>query len=290
MDAFATLTANVSAYCIMAAFETIKKSFQSYDVVHYFKFQEIASAYWKLLFLYYTFDCYDIRLATCGWTILALEKAHVVLRDAAEAMEVDKPAAVPTISFERTRVGEHDREAEMRRTKLAVVPKSFKGKPAKAARKRHEITFLKIQFAYGVVLQPFFNSQEPTTTLYEIITRKKDGKSRGYAFVTMASTEEALSAIEKYDSHEWLNFLSPLVCLHNFLTVSVKPSIWTRLNDELVGLLDELVGLCDGDNGNVAVAGRNGVVELMCEVCGRSGGMRVRCDSQDPALVGSILN
>ncbi|GKE52882.1 28 kDa ribonucleoprotein, chloroplastic-like protein, partial [Tanacetum coccineum] len=34
-----------------------------------------------------------------------------------------------------------------------------------------------------------------------IITRKKDGKSRGYAFVTMASTEEALSAIEKYDSH-----------------------------------------------------------------------------------------
>lgn len=36
----------------------------------------------------------------------------------------------------------------------------------------------------------------------QIITRKKDGKSRGYAFVTMASTEEALSAIEKYDSHE----------------------------------------------------------------------------------------
>ncbi|KAK9079567.1 hypothetical protein SSX86_001240 [Deinandra increscens subsp. villosa] len=36
----------------------------------------------------------------------------------------------------------------------------------------------------------------------EIITRKKDGKSRGYAFVTMASTEEALSVIQKYDSHE----------------------------------------------------------------------------------------
>nr|GEV82543.1 28 kDa ribonucleoprotein, chloroplastic-like [Tanacetum cinerariifolium] len=36
----------------------------------------------------------------------------------------------------------------------------------------------------------------------QIITRKKDGKSRGYAFVTMASTEDALSAIEEYDSHE----------------------------------------------------------------------------------------
>ncbi|GJR32950.1 retrovirus-related pol polyprotein from transposon TNT 1-94 [Tanacetum coccineum] len=37
-------------------------------------------------------------------------------------------------------------------------------------------------------------------------------------------------------------------------------------DDQLVaGLLDELVGLCDGDNGNVAVAGRNGVVDLMCQ-------------------------
>ncbi|KAI3506987.1 hypothetical protein L1887_21674 [Cichorium endivia] len=36
----------------------------------------------------------------------------------------------------------------------------------------------------------------------EIIKRKKDGKSRGYAFVTMGSTEEALSVIQKFDSHE----------------------------------------------------------------------------------------
>ncbi|KVH90187.1 Nucleotide-binding, alpha-beta plait [Cynara cardunculus var. scolymus] len=37
----------------------------------------------------------------------------------------------------------------------------------------------------------------------EIIKRKKDGKSRGYAFVTMASRQEALSVIEKYDSY-WM--------------------------------------------------------------------------------------
>lgn len=36
----------------------------------------------------------------------------------------------------------------------------------------------------------------------EIIKRKKDGKSRGYAFATMASREEALSVIQKYDSYE----------------------------------------------------------------------------------------
>ncbi|KAJ9555109.1 hypothetical protein OSB04_009723 [Centaurea solstitialis] len=36
----------------------------------------------------------------------------------------------------------------------------------------------------------------------EIIKRKKDGKSRGYAFATMATREEALSVIQKYDSYE----------------------------------------------------------------------------------------
>ncbi|GKC20953.1 hypothetical protein Tco_1023103 [Tanacetum coccineum] len=62
----------------------------------------------------------------------------------------------------------------------------------------------------------------------------------------------------------------------------IKDLLKSSSDDELVvGLLDELVCLCDGNgngngNGNVAVAGRNGVVELMCEVCGRSEGVRVR--------------
>ncbi|GKE60601.1 hypothetical protein Tco_1510968 [Tanacetum coccineum] len=43
-------------------------------------------------------------------------------------------------------------------------------------------------------------------------------------------------------------------------------------------MMNWLVGLCDGygnGNGNVAVAGMNGVVELMCQVCGTSGGFSV---------------
>lgn len=33
------------------------------------------------------------------------------------------------------------------------------------------------------------------------IIKQKDGKNRGFAFVTMASGEEAQAAIEKYDSY-----------------------------------------------------------------------------------------
>ncbi|GJV02883.1 plant UBX domain-containing protein 2 [Tanacetum coccineum] len=137
-------------------------------------------------------------LAALGWPEVGFTFDHIVCERISQFLTFEAGKKI-------LNQGEHDREAEMRRTKLAesqlLVPKSFKGKPAKAARKRYEITVLKIQFVDGVVLQPFFNSQEPTTTLYEITTRKKDGKSRGYAFVTMASTEEELSAIEKYDSH-----------------------------------------------------------------------------------------
>ncbi|GKB77136.1 armadillo repeat-containing protein 6 [Tanacetum coccineum] len=96
----------------------------------------------------------------------------------------------------------------------------------------------------------------------------------------------------------------------------IKDLLKSSSDDELVvGLLDELVCLCDGNgngngNGNVAVAGRNGVVELMCEVCGGSEGVRVRvsalkalalflCDIQSteifrqsggPKMVVGILN
>ena len=75
-------------------------------------------------------------------------------------------------SFYNLSVDEVEREAEMRRKKLAesqlLVPKSFKEKQAKAARKRYEKTVIRIQFPDGVVLQAFFNPREPTTALYEV--------------------------------------------------------------------------------------------------------------------------
>ncbi|KAJ0537675.1 putative Ubiquitin-like domain superfamily [Helianthus annuus] len=79
-------------------------------------------------------------------------------------------------SFYNLSIDEVKREAESRRKKLAesqlLVPKSYKEKQAKAARKRHEKTVIRIQFPDGVVLQAFFNPREPTTALYEVSYKK----------------------------------------------------------------------------------------------------------------------
>lgn len=77
-------------------------------------------------------------------------------------------------SFYNLSINEVKREAEMRRKKLAesqlLVPKSYKEKQTKAARKRHEKTVIRIQFPDGVVLQAFFSPREPTTALYELVS------------------------------------------------------------------------------------------------------------------------
>lgn len=64
------------------------------------------------------------------------------------------------------------READVRKKKIAesqlLIPKSYKEKQAKAARKRYVRTVIRIQFPDGVVLQAFFSPQETTTALYEV--------------------------------------------------------------------------------------------------------------------------
>ncbi len=60
----------------------------------------------------------------------------------------------------------------MRKKKIAdsqlLIPKSYKEKQAKAARRRYRKTVIRIQFPDGVVLQAVFNPWEPTSSLYEV--------------------------------------------------------------------------------------------------------------------------
>lgn len=64
------------------------------------------------------------------------------------------------------------READTRKKKneesQLLVPKSWKEKQAKAARKKYKRCLIRIQFPDGVVLQGVFNPWEPTTSLYEV--------------------------------------------------------------------------------------------------------------------------
>lgn len=75
-------------------------------------------------------------------------------------------------SFYNLSAEELKREAESRRKKLEesklLIPKSYREKQAKAARRKYNRTVVRIQFPDGVVLQAIFSPFEPTGSLYEV--------------------------------------------------------------------------------------------------------------------------
>ncbi|KAH7836083.1 hypothetical protein Vadar_032532 [Vaccinium darrowii] len=77
-------------------------------------------------------------------------------------------------SFYNLSLGEAKRDADMRRKKIEesqlLIPKSYKEKLAKTARKRFKKTVIRVQFPDGVVLQGVFSPQEPTSALYEFVS------------------------------------------------------------------------------------------------------------------------
>ncbi|XP_052205506.1 plant UBX domain-containing protein 2 [Diospyros lotus] len=77
-------------------------------------------------------------------------------------------------SFYNLSLQEVKREADTRRKKMEesqlLIPKSYKEKQAKAARKRYTKTVIRVQFPDGVVLQGVFSPGEPTTALYEFVS------------------------------------------------------------------------------------------------------------------------
>eukprot|EP00252_Welwitschia_mirabilis_P025292 TRINITY_DN7839_c0_g1_i1.p1 TRINITY_DN7839_c0_g1~~TRINITY_DN7839_c0_g1_i1.p1 ORF type:complete len:486 (-),score=89.80 TRINITY_DN7839_c0_g1_i1:165-1622(-) len=74
-------------------------------------------------------------------------------------------------SFYNLSAAELKQEAQTRRKKIEdsqlLVPKSFREKQAKAARKRYNASVIRIQFPDGVILQGVFLPTEPTSALYE---------------------------------------------------------------------------------------------------------------------------
>ncbi|KAE8076345.1 hypothetical protein FH972_015002 [Carpinus fangiana] len=76
-------------------------------------------------------------------------------------------------SFYNLTPEELKREADMKKKKIAesqlLIPKSYKEKQAKAARRRYKKTAIRVQFPDGVVLQGIFSPWEPTSCLYEFV-------------------------------------------------------------------------------------------------------------------------
>ncbi|VFQ66508.1 unnamed protein product [Cuscuta campestris] len=85
------------------------------------------------------------------------------------AAKIDLPDSFFNLSPEELK-----RESETRKKKIEasqlLIPKSYKEKMAKAAKKRHARTVIRFQFPDGVVLQGVFLPWEPTTSLYEFVS------------------------------------------------------------------------------------------------------------------------
>lgn len=85
------------------------------------------------------------------------------------AAKIELPDSFYNLSREELK-----READMRRKKIddsqLLIPRSYREKQAKAARKKHTKTVIRVQFPDGVVLQGIFLPSEPTTALYEFVS------------------------------------------------------------------------------------------------------------------------
>lgn len=85
------------------------------------------------------------------------------------AAKIELPHSFYNLSTEELR-----READMRKKKIEesklLIPKSYREKQAKAAKKRYNRTVIRVQFPDGVVLQGIFSPTEPTGALYEFVS------------------------------------------------------------------------------------------------------------------------
>lgn len=85
------------------------------------------------------------------------------------AAKIELPDSFYNLSREELK-----RESDMRKKKIEesqlLIPRSYKEKQAKAARKRFTKTVVRVQFPDGVVLQGIFLPSEPTSALYVFVS------------------------------------------------------------------------------------------------------------------------
>ncbi|KAM4108926.1 hypothetical protein ACB094_03G082200 [Castanea mollissima] len=159
------------------------------------------------------------------------------------AAKIELPDSFYNLSLEEIK-----REAEMRRKKMAesqlLIPKSFKEKQAKAARRRYRKTVIRIQFPDGVVLQGIFNPWERTSSLYEFVSSALKEPSLEFELLHpvvvkrrviphFPSTGEAAITLEDED-------LVPSALI-KFKPIETDSVVFTGLCNELLEICEPLV-------------------------------------------------
>ncbi|XP_022953302.1 plant UBX domain-containing protein 2-like [Cucurbita moschata] len=151
-------------------------------------------------------------------------------------------------SFYKLSVEEVKREAVMRKQKIAesqlLVPKSYKEKQAKAARRKYNRTVIRIQFPDGVVLQGIFSPWEPTSALYEFVSTALKEPSLEFELIQPVGVKRRAIAHfpavgEKAKTLDDLELVPS--ALVKFRPIETDAVVFTGLCNELLEIIEPLV-------------------------------------------------
>ncbi|KAL9270423.1 Plant UBX domain-containing protein [Drosera capensis] len=173
-------------------------------------------------------------------------------------------------SFYNLSSAELRKEAEMRKKKIAdsqlLVPKSYREKQAKAARRRYNKTLIRVQFPDGVVLQGIFYPWEPTSNLYEFVSSAL--KQPGLEFELMNPVPFKRRVIpcfpnagEKATLEEEELVPSALI---KFKPVETDSLVFTGLRNELLEASEPLVSKFLGTRYSIITDEENDIEGLSC--------------------------
>ncbi|WCJ33606.1 plant UBX domain-containing protein 2 [Euphorbia peplus] len=150
-------------------------------------------------------------------------------------------------SFYNLSMDEVKREADARKKKLAdsqlLIPKSYKEKQAKAARKRYRRTLVRIQFPDGVVLQGVFAPWETTSALYEFVSASLKDPSLEFDLVQPLPVKRKViphfpNAGEKPSTLDDEDLVPS--ALIKFRPIETEDSVFTGLCNELLEISEPL--------------------------------------------------
>ncbi|KAJ4710043.1 UBX domain-containing protein [Melia azedarach] len=150
-------------------------------------------------------------------------------------------------SFYNLSIGELKREAEMRKKRIdesqLLIPKSYREKQAKAARKRYTKAVIRIQFPDGVLLQGIFGPWEQTTALYEFVSSALKEPTLQYDLINPAAIKRRLvprfpapgqkaTTLEEED-------LVPSTLI-KFRPIETDSAVFTGLSNEFLKIIEPL--------------------------------------------------
>ncbi|KAF2305608.1 hypothetical protein GH714_007005 [Hevea brasiliensis] len=158
------------------------------------------------------------------------------------AAKIELPDSFYNLSLEELK-----READARKKKIAesqlLIPKSYKEKQAKAARKRYRRTLIRFQFPDGVVLQAVFAPWEPTSALYKFVSTSLKDPNLEFELLDPVMVKrrviphfpaagERISTLEDED-------LVPSALI-KFRPIETESSVFTGLCNELLEISEPL--------------------------------------------------